>query len=74
MADEVRCAGCGKPIVAGEDTTEVIHGKMSESGKLERAKKWGEMHRSCHNRRADAPQAALEELRAAEKRRRQARR
>lgn len=69
MADEVRCAGCGKPIEAGDEVTNVTHGKMGSDGKLARLKEWGKMHRTCHNRRADSPQAALEELRASEKKR-----
>ena len=59
---EVRCVGCGKTIAEGEDTKRVSDGKIRQGEFLER-KEWGVLHRSCYNRRADAPQATMDELR-----------
>jgi hypothetical protein len=57
-----RCAGCGKPLADGEDAKRISDGKIRE-GEFEERKEWGVMHRSCHNRRADGPDATLDELR-----------
>lgn len=57
----IRCVGCGKSIDEGEDTKRVADGKIRR-GTFEERKEWGVMHRSCYNRRADAPQSTLDEM------------
>jgi len=63
MADEeLRCAGCGKPIERGADVARVAEGTLSTNGFREK-KEWGILHRSCFNRAIGSPDAVLEELR-----------
>lgn len=59
---QVRCVGCGKLIEDGEDYRRIVEGKVRD-GEFEDKKEYGRMHRSCYNRRADAPQATMDELR-----------
>lgn len=61
--EEVRCAGCGKIVENGDDTTRISQGKMSQ-GEFREKKLWGVMHRFCFNRAIDSPEAVLEEIRA----------
>lgn len=66
MAEELRCAGCGKILEPGADCTRVATGLLAPSGFREK-EEWGILHRSCFNRAIGSPEAVLEEIRAARK-------
>lgn len=55
-----RCSACGKPVEDGADSKRITEGKMREGEFVERKSEM--MHRSCHNRRADGPEATFDEL------------
>jgi len=57
----VRCGGCGKPIVDGDETRRIAAGKMQKGRNVEK-KEWAVLHRSCFNRTVDSPSATLDEL------------
>lgn len=57
----IRCSGCGKPILDGEETKRIADGKI-KAGSFEEKKQWGVLHRSCFNRSVDSPTTVLDEL------------
>lgn len=67
MADELRCAGCGKVIDAGSSVARVAMGTFVLSTGVREKEEWGVLHRSCFNRAIGAPDAVLEEIRAIKK-------
>ena len=64
MADEPRCAGCGKVIDTGSPVARVAMGTFTASAEVREKEEWGVLHRSCFNRAIGAPDAVLEEIRA----------
>lgn len=62
MAEEQRCAGCGKILETGAESARVAMGLLAASGFREK-EEWGVLHRSCFNRAIGSPDAVLEEIR-----------
>lgn len=61
---DVVCAGCGKPLVEGEDVVRIVQGDLTKSGKVRSPRVWAWLHKSCFRRSIRSPEAALEEIRS----------
>lgn len=59
---EIRCAGCGKLVLEGEDCVNISVGKLGEDLKFNEKKPWGVLHRSCFSRAVESPQETLDEI------------
>jgi hypothetical protein len=64
MAQDVRCAGCGKQIEAGSDAVRIELGRQTESQSFGSKKEWGRMHKDCFKRSVASPELALEQIKA----------
>jgi hypothetical protein len=58
MEEEVRCAGCGKPIEPRAEIAEVTIGALGNK----RRKVWGRMHRNCFRAIVRSPQMVMDEI------------
>jgi hypothetical protein len=59
---QIRCGGCGKPILEGEPTARIALGKMQDGVFVEK-KEYALLHLSpCFNRAIDSPAAVLDEV------------
>lgn len=58
-----RCAGCGKPLEAGDEVAAIFVGKLTRNITLTNPKVWGRMHQACFDRAMPSPNSVLEEMR-----------
>jgi hypothetical protein len=63
MAQNNRCAGCGKVIEADALTATVTMKRNTEDASRQASKQWGEFHRCCFEQAIDSPSNAMAEIR-----------
>jgi hypothetical protein len=65
---QVRCIGCGMPVVSSQQAAQLLVGRMDEDNEFGTERVFGTLHRSCFDRTIESPKSVLEEIKRLSKR------